>query len=93
MEVNSKLAGNGMATGTGTTYIGEGALAGKGKLEGVVPTSEDAHRELTIVHEGMHGNGAPSTDKTLLRGNSTQEQWNSDHQIPFNKAAETLLTP
>lgn len=44
------------------------------------------YTHLAVTHEGMHDTYVDNS-----RGNLDFTQWNSDHQIPFNEAAEKLL--
>lgn len=93
MVADPKVAGEGMGTNGNTSYVGRAGLSGKGVIVGVTPADSDAFRELLVTHEGMHGDGAPSTATSTLKGTSTQDDWNTAHQGPFNTAAESLLAP
>jgi len=52
----------------------------------------DYSRQITVVHEGIHGTGneARGLTDTLLLGYHPLDM---DHQIPYNSAAATLLGP
>ncbi len=93
MVADPKVAGEGMATSGNTTYVGRGGLSGEGIIKAVTPADANAFREILVTHEGMHGDGAPSTATSSLKGTSTQDDWTTDHQGPFNTAAESLLAP
>jgi hypothetical protein len=48
-------------------------------------------KQISTVHEGMRGVGTDVS--TYLRGNMGLTELNSEHQLPFNRAAKNLLEP
>ena len=95
MEVNGRVFGgehvNGMGTRGNTTYVGPAGRTGEGQATGITTMNPQTLQQIEVVHEGMHGS-ATGIDSTL-RDNLPFGQWNKDHQIPYNKAAQDLLTP
>ena len=88
--VQTKDTENGMGTRGDTTYVSPNDLIGRSDFEGAPATANDQeNHEIQITHEGMHGDGAPSTND--LQGDTPKKEWNDDHQIPFNDAASQSL--
>ena len=87
------VQGPGSAQGTvgNTTYVGANGLTGLGDLEGVSARSPNAVRQISTVHEAMHGAGTDIS--RALRNNMDLAPWNAAHQTPFNQAAKDLLEP
>ena len=88
--VQTKDTENGMGTRGDTTYVSPNDLTGRSDFKGAPVTANDQeNHEIQITHEGMHGDGAPSTND--LQGDLPDEEWTKAHQIPFNDAAQQLL--
>jgi len=85
-------SGGGNTMGNTTTVESRG-LSGVGIAQGVPRGNPDLLRQVTAVHEGMHGQGT-YTDDYLAPGGTSQmgePYYNNAHQLPYNDAAMDLL--
>jgi RHS repeat-associated protein len=76
--------GRGAGTVGNVTTVGGAGLAGIGTVKGASPPGAEGLRELVAVHEGLHN----PAENSLKQGRS---DFNDIHQVPYNRAAETLL--
>ncbi len=70
----------------GKLGVGAKGLSGKGTLKGVRQGSADRNLRIGVTHEGIHGAGA----NNLWAGRSFDD-FNADHQVPFNQTAAKLI--
>jgi len=75
-----------MSFGAGRMSVGATGLAGEGTIQGVRQGDSDRNLRIGVTHEGIHGTGANN-----MWAGQKFDDFNKDHQAPFNRAAAKLI--